>query len=485
MENSEVITYDLSHPGLWVPAYLPLIGPKYRNKRRKLLYGGRDGGRSTFVAGGAVIARMLKENFKGLMVRKAYNSIKESQVETIKILTERWELEDVFQFKVSPIEVVCLATGARLIAKGMDNPGKAKSVPDISLVWYEEFDEISLEDFTQTTLSIRGKEVEEWMCFNTPDVDHWICGRFFPQHADGTIDLSFEQADGSHTFVESVDPKTVILHTCHQHNTFLTEDRRSEYEWQRDFMPEQYRSDGLGLFGRKNIGSLWLKQFSRSRHTRFMVHNAQEMDLGGYRPDLPVHLTFDQNNLPYSTCLVIQVVPIPEERIKEVRILRELCMKPPKNTTEHACDEFIYHYGHTRPQVYIYGDPTGGNRAPRKTKNEALTHYDAITTALRSFLGPGYNRVSKFPPSIKGRQKFMERVLADGTELRIVIDPSCKNTIGDFEHLVEDENGGFIKKRVEDKQTWQSWEERGHCMDALVNCMSQCFPDLYKYISRA
>lgn len=471
MQN-EPRTFDFSHPGLWIPTYRKLFADK---RRRKLLIGGRDAGRSTHVAQGAIVTRMLREKFTGLMIRKAYNSIKESQFNTIKLIVEKRGLEDLFAFKVAPLEIVCLDTGARMIAKGMDNPGKAKSVPDVSLAWYEECDELTLEDFTQTTLSLRGHDVEEWLTCNTPTTDHWIAKRFFPQLSDGTVDLSFEQSDGSHTFVESSDPTCTIVHTCHLHNTFLTEERRSEYEWMKANMPEEYRRDGLGLFGRKNIGSLWLKHFDRSRHIARRSFN----------PMYPVHLTFDQNRLPYNTCLMVQVVPVPEKKIKEVRVLQEFCLKPPKNSSEHACDEFIYHYGEHRPSVYIYGDPSGASGVAQKTKNEAKSHYDAIEQALRPFLAPGHYRVARSHPSINGRQRFMERLLAEGIgELRLVIDPGCKNIIGDFEHLVEDGDGGFIKKIVKDKETEQSWQERGHAMDSLIYLFHKRFPDEYKAVVR-
>jgi hypothetical protein len=178
-------------------------------------------------------------------------------------------------------------------------------------------------------------------------------------------------------------------------------------------------------------------------------------------------------------------VPVPEKRIKEIRVLREFCLKPPRNSSEHTCDEFIYEYGEHRPSVYIYGDPSGSSGMAQKTKNEAKSHYDAIEQALRSFLAPGHYRVARAHPSITGRQRFMERLLAEGIgELRLVIDPSCKNLIGDFEHLVEDENGGFVKKKVKDKDTGQEWEERGHTMDSLVYFASKCFPDIYRSVAR-
>lgn len=466
----------MSDPDLWVPVYLPLFHPSRANKRRKILYGSRDSAKSYHIAQYCIM-RMLEGKCKGLMVRKAFNSIKEAQWQTMLEVVEERELEDLFHFKVSPLEVICLPTGARMLSRGMDKSGKAKSIKDIDFAWYEEVDELDLADYTQTTLSLRGHNLEEYLSFNSPDVDHWLLKRFFPQNQDGTPDLSFEQADGSHKWIPSTDPKAVILHTTYLDNPHCNPDRRAEYDWLKAYMPEDYRTSGLGLFGRKNIGSLWLKQFSRPKHVRSVT----------YDPNYPVHLAFDQNKLPYSTCLVIQCVPAQEDgrRVVEIRVVKEICLIPPKNSSEEVCDEFIYLFGHTQPVVYVYGDPSGISDRASKQKGEAKSHYHAIEQRLRNFLSNSWKKVRPPAPSIKGRQRYMEVVLAGGTHLRLVVDPSCKNMIGDFEHLVEDENGGFVKKVVKDKETGQQWEERGHCMDAFVYFASQCYPKLYRHVARA
>lgn len=449
MPNKESPTViDLSNPALWVPVYLPLLTMA---KRRKLLYGSRDSAKSHFVAQ-AIIVRMLSEKFKGLLVRKTYTSIKESQWQTIKEIIEGYGWAELFEFRVAPLQIICKLTGARLIALGMDNAGKAKSVKDVSLVWYEEFDELELGDFTQTTLSIRGKNIEEWFTWNSTPTDHWILGRFFPMSEDGEPDLSYEQPDGMFVNVNSTDPEAVIFHTCYKHNPHCNDVRRKEYDWMAAHMPEEYRTSGLGLMGRRNLGSLWMRSFNRSKHIRKLE----------VRADLPIHLTFDQNNLPYSTMIAYQFVPL-EDNIIEIRAVREFCYKPPKNSTEHLCNGFIYEFGELDPEVYIYGDTTGRNETQRKEIKELAHHYDAVKKFLADYMHNRSMKVAASAPSIKGRQRFMTVLLEEGTFLRYVVDPSCKELIADFEYLVEDENGGYVKKRVKDKETGQSWEEHGHC----------------------
>jgi hypothetical protein len=342
----------------------------------------------------------------------------------------------------------------------------------VSLVWYEEFDELELADFTQTTLSIRGKDIEEWFTFNSPTTDHWILGRFFPKHEDGQPDLSFESADGRFHWVPSTDPNTTILHTTYLDNPHCNATRRAEYEWMANNMPEEYRTSGLGLMGRRNVGSLWMRAFSRPEHVRPVT----------FDPNLPIHLAFDQNNLPYSTMLCIQSEYLGD--LLEIRVFKGYFLKPPNNTTEDLCMSLVFDYGEHDFEAYYYGDTTGRNEVQRKERAELAHHYDAVDKHLAPYLNNRSRRVASSAPSIKGRQRFMTVMLKNGTYLRFVIDPSCKELIGDFEHLVEDTNGGYIKKKVKDKETDQTWEERGHGMDSLINYMYQAHTKLYRSVAK-
>lgn len=471
--------FDFTDHRQWMPKFIPLLRT---NKRKRVAYGSRGDGKST-VHAQSLMMDMLdgSKKIRGLMVRKRANSIKESQVATFRQVAEMYGYEKFFTFSETTNKIRAF-NGNTLIALGMDDPGKAKSIPNPNRLWIEEADELTEEDYRQLSLSLRGTDVVEYLAFNAPYIGHWLISRFFPGQwntAGGTpsfeVDLSFERPDGNFTVVESPDPNVFLIHGNYLQNPFCTQNIIEDMERDRLYHPEDYRRTGLGLIGRRNVGSLWLKRFDRSRHIQ-----PRKFD-----PAYPVHLTFDQNKLPYNTCLMIQVVPVPEKRIKEIRIIKEYCMKPPRNSSEHTCEEFIYDWGQYKPSVYIYGDPSGSSGVAQKTKNEAKSHYDAIERALHPFLAVGHYRVGKAHPSIGGRQRFMERLLAEGIgELRLVIDPSCKYTIGDFEHLVEDENGGFVKKVHTDKETGQSWQERGHCADSTIYMLSKCFPERYKEVAR-
>lgn len=473
---NEAPVFDMSDPQLWVPKFMPLV---HTTKRKRIVYGSRGDGKSR-VAAQLAMMRLLDSSrrTRGLMVRKVRDQIKESMYQTMLDLAEEYGWMDWFTFSKSTQKITAF-NGNCLIALGMDTPGKAKSIPNPNFCWIEEADELDEEDYRQLTLSLRGEHVEEILTFNTPYEDHWLIPRFFPGHWEGDqfiLDKSFEKPDGMFTEVTSTDPHAFMIHGCYLQNPFCPANIIEEMELERTRFPEEYRRTGLGLIGRRNIGSRWLKKFNYRDHVRKCE----------FVPGLPVHLSYDQNNLPYMTQLCIQLVTVQDngKDVVEVRFFKEYCIPPPKNSTEEMCAEFIYDYGGHDPLVYVYGEPGGDSSTARKTKNEAKHHYFVIARELSDFWHNGAMRVSPVYPSIKGRQRFMETVLSNGTNLRIVVDPSCRHIIGDFENLVEDENGGFVKRKVKNEETGQSWEERGHCMDAIVYFFFQSHRALYKHIAK-
>lgn len=479
MLTSEAPVFDLSDERLWIPAYAPVFRTR---KKIILLYGSRNSGKSE-VGAQKTLVRTLDPSIqtKGILVRKHDNKIRESQWNTLREIVSKYGWGEYFRFALSPLGIRCFNSN-RLLAVGLNDPNGAKSIRNPNFCWIEEGDQLEEEDFRQLMFSIRGNDVQIVITTNPPKEGHWLLKRFFPGtiESDGTftLDRSFERPDGLFTEVPSTDPDCLILHTCYKHNPFRGPDVDAMMERERLISEEAYRVNCLGLIGRNNNGSRWLKKFSYKEHVRKV-----EPDW-----DYPVHLTYDQNYLPYMTQIAIQCVPVVDddgEEVTEIRIFREYCIPPPDNSSEELCAAFIAEYAEFDPYVFVCGEPGGDSNSARKTKNEAKHHYFVIMRELEDF-NPTL-RVSSSAPSIKGRQHFMEKVLDPGynaTGLRLVIDPSCRHMIGDLENLVEDENGGYVKKRIKDEETGQSWEERGHCMDALIYFFFQTYRKLYRKHAR-
>ena len=134
--------------------YLPVFQTE---KRRVILYGSRDTGKSHFIAQKLVFDCLSLSYFKCVFVRKYYKTIRESQWSKIKSVVAQFGLTKEFQFNKNPVEIIHLPTGNRFIGIGMNDPDKAKSLDDPTHAWYEEADQIGaagIDDLISTVAKI-------------------------------------------------------------------------------------------------------------------------------------------------------------------------------------------------------------------------------------------------------------------------------------------------------------------------------------------
>lgn len=218
------LTIDASDPDLYNSVYIPLLRD---TNRYLLLYGGRDSAKSYFAAQWALLKVMSEPAARGVLMRKRYNSIKDSQFATICGIIGRYNLGHLFNVIKSPLEIVFNPTGAKILARGLDDPGKTKSIADPTFIWYEEANEISEADWQQSTLSLRtsGKaRLQEIFTFNPEMEETWINSMFFPPKA------SYENPDGNFHWVKSIRDDSTILHTTYRDNRYCPPERRKLIE---------------------------------------------------------------------------------------------------------------------------------------------------------------------------------------------------------------------------------------------------------------
>lgn len=213
--------------------------------RYLLLYGGRDGGKSYAIAQ-KIIYNILTEPYcKVVLVRKVFNGIKATQYETLLNVIAAWGLDDCFEAMVSPLEIRC-KNGNIIIARGLDDPNKLKSIFNPTIVWVEEADEISYKAFTSIDFSIRaprGNLSQFIMSFNPSDEDCWINDYFFPSRD------TYEKDDGQFYWIKSKIKKTTILHTTFLDNKYVPEERRERQLGYKYIDFKNYKIALMGLWG--------------------------------------------------------------------------------------------------------------------------------------------------------------------------------------------------------------------------------------------
>ena len=118
-----------------LPAFRKVVNKPFadmmKNRNRIVfLWGGRGSGKSIAAIRYLIYRALTEPHFKCILIRKVYDTIKESMFEAIKDEVINMGLESVFSFKVSPMEIKCL-TGAKFICRGLDKPEKLRSIKTV------------------------------------------------------------------------------------------------------------------------------------------------------------------------------------------------------------------------------------------------------------------------------------------------------------------------------------------------------------------
>ena len=209
--------------------FLPLL----ENKNRYLvLCGGGGSGKSRFVAL-KILDRFLFEsvNHRLLLIRKTLPSLRRSSFQLIHDYIRLWNLESSCNISKFNMSIENLQNKNQIIAAGMDDPEKLKSIERVTGVWIEEATELTYDDFTQIDLRLRGdlgtyKQII--LSFNPIDESNWIKKIFFDRTKEDTL----------------------IDHSTVEHNQFIDTDYKKVLDRLKEEDRNKYNIYRLGLWGR-------------------------------------------------------------------------------------------------------------------------------------------------------------------------------------------------------------------------------------------
>lgn len=146
------------------------------------LKGGRGSTKSSFVSEELITGIMRNSEANAVVIRKVGLYLKDSVYEQLLWAISKLGVERYWREKLSPLELVYVPTGQRIIFRGADKPKKLKSTKVrsgyIRYVWYEETDEFNgIEEIRTINQSLlRGGETfTVFYTFNPPKSQrNWI-----------------------------------------------------------------------------------------------------------------------------------------------------------------------------------------------------------------------------------------------------------------------------------------------------------------------
>ena len=219
-----------------------IVGKGYKSfwnfkGRYKVVKGSRASKKSKTTALWIIYNMMKYKNANTLVVRKVFRTLKDSCYSDLRWAINRFQVQDYWEFKESPLEITYKPTGQKILFRGFDDPLKitsiSVSVGSLCWCWIEEAYELTDETaFNMLDESIRGV-VEESLfkqiiiSFNPWNERHWLKGRFF----------------------DKVDDNILALTTNYQCNEWLDDADKKLFEDMKKNNPRRYQVAGLGNWG--------------------------------------------------------------------------------------------------------------------------------------------------------------------------------------------------------------------------------------------
>jgi hypothetical protein len=212
-------------------------------------------------------------------------------------------------------------------------------------------------------------------------------------------------------------------------------------------------------------GGEFYSSFSRLRHVAKVKYN----------PEIPIHISFDQNTVPYNSASIWQIVG--KDNIWYIDCVDEIALVNPRNSTEEVCEEFALRYASHKAGLYYYGDASG---KARSTMNRDFKHhYEIVEYKLKSYLVNNSDRTMTKNPSIVKRRDFVNLIFEGKLPIRISISESCKYLIGDLMYLKQALDGTKDKHIVTDKESGEKYQKYGHLSDGMDYILTDLFKSYY------
>lgn len=344
-------------------------------KRYRVVKGGKGSKKSSTTALNLIYRLLKYPESNILVVRAVMNTHRDSTFAQLKWAQEKLGVAHLFRNTVSPLEMIYLPTGQKIIFRGFDDVLKLASTTVekgyLNFVWVEEAFEIErLEDFEKLDLSVpRGKMPvhlfkQTTVTFNPWSEKHWLKGRFF----------------------DNALPDVDAYTTNYLINEFLDDTDRAVFERLRTEHPRRYAVAGLGEWGIAEglVYENWQEGVADTSSAEWEAFFGLDY---GYTTDPTAFIAIKVNRIK-----------------KEIYVFDEFYRRKMLN-----CDiaEEIKRRGYGKERI-------------RADSSEPKTNDDLKRMGL-----------TRLMPSVKGPDSVINGIM-NISEYRITVAPTCKNTLAEL-----------------------------------------------------
>lgn len=501
--DKKIISYKRFNPNF----HHLRVALKNDDYRFIFLFGGSSSSKSFSIAQ-SITLECLEKGFNTMVYRKTGATISDSIYKTFVEVIKGLKLEDFFTFQENLIK--CF-NGSYVTFKGLDDPEKIKGLESYQYVFCEEISEFDESDFKQIRKRLRGRKGQKIIAaFNPISEDHWLKKNIFDKeqlieaenHLYGKLRdnirgniLKKEYSEIAQKWTntpksifnprtkkyETHNPDMVIMRSTYLNNFWVVGSPKGDYgfydaqviaDFERDKINDYayYQVYALGEWGTIKTGGEFFRNFEIGKH------------VGHYKYDenYPVHITIDNNVLPYISIGFWQIIPGDINRVRQVH---EIPAEEPFNTASKASESAVAYLENINynDKVYLYGDVS--TKSGNTIDDDKLSFFDKFKSGLeRSFVVE--ERMPKTNPSVAMSGEFINAIYAGVIKtIEIGIDESCKVSVNDYSHVKKDVNGAILKQRIKNKDTGQTYEQYGHFSDTKRYFITEAFGKEYTKFS--
>lgn len=421
------------------------------------LWGGRDSGKSHFICSKLLLDCMQNDYFRCILVKKTHESIKDSQWQMIKDIAASWGVSHLFDFTSSPLEIRCI-NGNKFISRGCDKVGKLKGITNPSHAWYEEGNQLTEDDFTTVSTTLRGEiRVQQWFSFNPESEgdyeNFWLYKNYFK-------DVPYNQAYYWNT-THAIEGKEVELtysstHTDYKCNPHVRPERKAKLEELASTNPYWYLVYCKGHWGKKEVKHPYCYNFSTSKHVSTTAV---------YQPNRPIIFSLDFNVEPFVAICAHQWR---DDKGEHTHFFKELVIENNGDVPE-MCDLMENTFGRVAMANALFT----GDAMQRKREITQRDNIDAWRIIDRRFNLGKRLKVPRANPSIRENRFLLNTLCSFHPDFKF--NPEMKLSIFQMQFTEVDENGDLMKKnRGDEKQR----------ADALDGIRYLCNVFLHDYLDR-
>lgn len=390
------------------------VGKGYKDfimckKRYRVVKGSRGSKKSATTAQDIILKMTMYPLANTLVIRKTFNSHKDSTWTQLKWAAKNLGLEDDWNFSKSPLEATRKSTGQKILFRGLDDPMSITSITVehgyLCWAWFEEaFQVMNEDDFNKVDMSIRGQLPDGYykqitITFNPWSEKHWLKKRFF----------------------DTNDPNILALTTTYECNEWLGPDDKALFEQMKINNPRRYNIEGLGNWGIAE-GLVY---------ENFIEQEFDYMDISK-RAGAKTVFGLDFGYTNDETAFIAAIV---DQENKELYIFDEHYQKA---MTNEDIANMIKYKGYSK---------------------ETITADSAEPKSIDDIKSKGVYRIKA---AKKGKDSILNGI-QNIQDYKIIIHPKCENFLIEINNYVwSNKNGIVINKPIDDFN---------HLMDALRYAM--------------